>query len=40
MSVNWIVIVVALVSVALLLVLLVGAGVVFWLVRRAGRKET
>jgi len=39
MSVNWIPILVGSVSVAVLLVLLVGAGLLFWLLRRAGSKK-
>lgn len=39
MSINWILIIAGSVSVALLLVLLVGAGLLFWLVRRAGSKK-
>lgn len=39
MSVNWIPIIVGSVSVAVLLVLLVGAGLLFWLLRRAGSKK-
>jgi hypothetical protein len=38
-SVNWVLIVVGVAGVVLLLLLLVGAGVLFWLLRRAGSKK-
>ena len=39
MSINWVLIVAGLVGVALLLTVLVGAGVLFWLLHRAGSKR-
>ena len=39
MSINWMMVIIGSVGVALLLVLLVGAGVLFWLLRRAGSKK-
>ena len=39
MSINWIWIVAGLVGVALVLTLLVGAGVLFWLLHRACSKR-